>query len=83
MSTVYLREMFRRDGISPRDFDKRIIELRRIGLSFPTIAKVVSYYEGWFVTEHQIRERLHVLGAPKNPRRRRAALDAAARRDAA
>lgn len=75
----HLSKMFRRHGISPRDFDKRIIELRKTGLSITAIVKVVRYYEGWFVTEHQIRDRLHRLGAPKNPKRQRAGREIARR----
>lgn len=60
----------RNDGIDPRFFDRRLMELRMTGMSYADIARAVSFYEGWHnFSDQQIRERLNRLGAPKNPRK--------------
>lgn len=69
--TTHLRRQLRDIGVDAGTVDRRLMELRMLGLPYPTIAKVVGYYEGWFLTEDQVRGRLLALGAPKNERKAR------------
>lgn len=62
-----LHTFCRRHDVNIFAVDRRIMELRDLGMSFSAIAKAVSYYEGWPLSKHQVRGRLNRMGAPKNP----------------
>ena len=61
--------------LSERQLLERMLLLRRTGLTFNAIAKVVEVYHAVSLTEHQVRSRLQAQGVPKN-----AAKSAAVRR---
>lgn len=62
-------------GINEGDLNRRLLELRALGLSHADIGRVVAYYEGWPLSESQVHRRLRSLGVrgrpPRKPRRRR------------
>lgn len=63
----HLHVFFRRNGIDEHRANRRLLELRQLGLSHDDIARVVTYYEGWPLSESQVRRRLRVLGVRGQP----------------
>lgn len=63
----HLHAFCRRHGIDERRVNRRLLELRALGLSHDDVARVVSYYEGWPLSESQVRRRLRVLGVRGRP----------------
>jgi hypothetical protein len=70
--SAHIARVLREQGIDYRTFDRTLVDLKDRGLSHPAIAAVVEYYEGWPLTEHQVRGRLEKVGYPKNPLKVRA-----------